>query len=34
MSQLVEKAYKYRFYPLKQQKEILEKTFGCTRMVY
>nr|NGX29865.1 hypothetical protein [Candidatus Anoxychlamydiales bacterium] len=34
MSQLVEKAYKYRFYPTKFQKEILEKTFGCSRKVY
>ena len=34
MYQLVEKAYKYRFYPTKTQKETLEKTFGCTRMVY
>ncbi|NGX63440.1 MAG: hypothetical protein KR126chlam6_00852, partial [Candidatus Anoxychlamydiales bacterium] len=34
MHHLIEKAYKYRFYPTKKQKEILEKTFGCTRMVY
>ena len=30
----VEKAYKYRIYPNKKQKEILAKTFGCCRFVY
>lgn len=30
----MEKAYKYRIYPNKQQKEQLAKTFGCTRFVY
>ncbi|MCI7813050.1 MAG: helix-turn-helix domain-containing protein, partial [Robinsoniella sp.] len=25
----VEKAYKYRIYPNKKQKEIIAKTFGC-----
>lgn len=28
------KAYKYRIYPNKIQKELLEKTFGCCRFVY
>lgn len=30
----VEKAYKYRIYPNKKQKEIITKTFGCCRFVY
>lgn len=30
----VEKAYKYRIYPNKKQKEIIAKTFGCCRFVY
>ena len=30
----MEKAYKYRIYPNKAQKELLSKTFGCTRFVY
>ncbi len=30
----VEKAYRYRIYPNKKQKEILAKTFGCCRFVY
>lgn len=30
----VEKAYKYRIYPNKKQKEMLAKTFGCCRFVY
>lgn len=29
-----EKAYKYRIYPNKKQKELIQKTFGCTRFVY
>ena len=29
-----EKAYKYRIYPNKRQKEIIAKTFGCCRFVY
>lgn len=28
------KAYKYRLYPNKSQKEMLSKTFGCSRFVY
>lgn len=28
------KAYKFRIYPTAAQKEIIEKTFGCTRFVY
>ena len=30
----VEKAYRYRIYPNKKQKEIIAKTFGCCRFVY
>ena len=29
-----QKGYKYRFYPTKDQIELLEKTFGCCRYVY
>ena len=28
------KAYKYRIYPNKEQKEQINKTFGCSRFVY
>ena len=28
------KAYKFRIYPNETQKELIEKTFGCTRFVY
>lgn len=31
---VAEKAYKYRIYPNKKQKELIHKTFGCTRFVY
>lgn len=30
----VQKAYMYRIYPNKKQKEIIAKTFGCCRFVY
>lgn len=30
----MEKAYKYRIYPNKKQKELIQKTFGCCRFVY
>lgn len=30
----VNKAYKFRFYPTKEQKQDLAKTFGCARFVY
>ena len=30
----MEKAFKYRIYPNKYQKEMLAKTFGCVRFVY
>lgn len=30
----MEKAYKYRIYPNKQQEELIQKTFGCCRFVY
>ena len=28
------RAYKYRIYPNKAQKELINKTFGCCRFVY
>lgn len=28
------RAYKYRFYPIQKQEEILRKSFGCARFVY
>jgi putative transposase len=31
---MIEKAYKYRIYPNKQQKIQIAKTFGCVRFVY
>jgi len=31
---IVNKAYKYRFYPTRQQKEQLAQSFGCARFVY
>ena len=30
----MEKAYKYRIYPTKYQKELIQKTFGCVRFIY
>ena len=30
----MEKAFKYRIYPNTKQKELIQKTFGCTRFVY
>lgn len=30
----MERAYKYRIYPNEKQKELINKTFGCTRFVY
>lgn len=30
----MEKAFRYRIYPNKKQKELIQKTFGCTRFVY
>jgi len=34
MSQLIERAYRYRFYPTEDQKRMLAKTFGCCRWVF
>ena len=31
---LINKAYKFRLYPSQSQKELINKTFGCTRLVY
>ena len=28
------KAYKFRLYPNDKQKELIHKTFGCTRFIY
>ncbi|MCC0661521.1 helix-turn-helix domain-containing protein, partial [Clostridioides sp. ZZV14-6154] len=28
------KAFKFRIYPNQTQKEIIEKSFGCSRFVY
>lgn len=30
----MEKSYKFRIYPNKQQEELIQKTFGCVRFVY
>lgn len=30
----MEKGYKFRIYPNKQQEELIQKTFGCVRFVY
>lgn len=30
----MEKTFRYRIYPNKKQKELIKKTFGCTRFVY
>lgn len=30
----MEKAYKFRIYPNKQQEELINKTFGCCRFIY
>ncbi len=31
---LINKAYKFRLYPTKEQEVLINKTFGCTRLVY
>ena len=28
------KAYKFRIYPNKEQKRMIDKTFGCTRFIF
>ena len=33
-SRVVKRAYKFRFYPTDQQRELLNRTFGCVRYVY
>ena len=30
----MERAYKYRIYPTKEQEQLIQRTFGCTRFVY
>jgi len=34
MGKLVKRAYKYRFYPTPEQAVLLNRTFGCVRLVY
>lgn len=34
MAQIIERAYRYRFYPTADQEEQLSKTFGCCRFTY
>ncbi|MCW3818144.1 transposase [Micromonospora sp. DR5-3] len=34
MGGVVKRAYKYRFYPSPEQAELLNRTFGCVRLVY
>ena len=31
---LINRAYKFRLYPTNEQKELINKTFGCYRLVY
>ena len=31
---VINKAYKFRMYPNDNQKELINKTIGCTRFVY
>ncbi len=31
---MVQKAYRYRFYPTAEQENLLRRTMGCTRLVY
>ena len=31
---IINKAYKFRLYPTKQQQELINKTLGCTRLIY
>ena len=31
---MIEKAYKFRFYPTPQQESLLRRTLGCVRLVY
>jgi putative transposase len=31
---IVQKAYKYRFFPTESQKQQLTRTFGCARLVW
>ncbi|MBR0294639.1 MAG: helix-turn-helix domain-containing protein, partial [Bacilli bacterium] len=31
---LIKRAYRFRLYPTTSQKELIEKTLGCSRWVY
>ncbi len=31
---MVEKAYKFRFYPTPEQESLLRRTLGCVRLIY
>ena len=34
MVMIINKAYKFRLYPNDKQKELINKTLGCTRIIY
>ena len=34
MVMIINKAYKFRLYPNDKQKELINKTLGCTRFIY
>jgi putative transposase len=34
MSGMIQRAYKYRFYPTTEQESLLRRTMGCVRLVY
>ncbi|MEU8798624.1 RNA-guided endonuclease TnpB family protein [Spirillospora sp. NPDC048819] len=34
MAQVIKRAYKYRFYPTTEQADLLNRTFGCVRLVW
>ncbi len=31
---MIEKAYKFRFYPTPEQESLLRRTLGCVRLIY
>jgi putative transposase len=31
---MTQRAYRYRFYPTEEQKQLLRRTLGCVRLVY
>ena len=34
IAMIINKAYKFRLYPNDKQKELINKTLGCTRFIY